>query len=304
MADSCQQQASQKVQGAFYRAFYSWGHLVGRRPCTVIWVTLLVAIAASARLILSFAGNALPSETEQDKLWVPQDAEAVDDKGRYDAIFNNTFRRNTMYFTTKPPGGNVLTSPILAEIRRFDLLVTQQLNATAFESGADGEALVDERGNAAVTYNDVCARSSIVLGRNLSDPDDEGGIPCVLFGHPFEAFYRIGGGVPRAPLWLPGDFNFDFTDAEINAILTAGRGPDKTLFPDSSNRTVNVQASYGGIERDPTTNAIVSAKSVSLTYLLGEHLDGTDERNAAIAWEDQLNSLVGSEWTEDCLSEG
>lgn len=287
-----QHACSAAVQRAFYDAFYKWGHFIGRRPCLVAFVALILGLFGSLRLVMAFIpGNGLPSVVEQDQLWVPQQAQAVSDKQKYDSIFTNTFRRNTVYFTTSPPGGDVLTSSVLKEIRRFDLMVTTQLNATAIGSGARGTELHDAKGHVAVEYNDVCAQSSVPLGRNLSDPNDEGGIPCILFGHPLEAFYRVGGvddGEPRDPLWLPGDFVFDFTDEEIRSIVTNKRGVDKTLFPDSSNRTINVEAAFGGIVRDPTTNAVLSASAVAMTYLLAEHPEG-DERNKAIAWEDQAS---------------
>ena len=54
---------------------------------------------------------------EQDQLWVPAKAQAITDKAKYDAVFSNTMRRNTLYFTAKG-GGNILKSPILAEIRK------------------------------------------------------------------------------------------------------------------------------------------------------------------------------------------
>ena len=118
-------------------------------------------------------------------------------------------------------------------------------------------------------------------------------MPCILFGHPLELWYRVA-----------NSFDFDYTDAEINAMVTSGRGIDSTLFPESSNRTVNIEATFGGITRDPTTNAVTGAKAIQMTYLLGEHPDGSDERNAAIAWEDQLNYLIGDAWTDPDLSQG
>lgn len=341
---------SQRINGAFYKTFYNWGHFIGRCPFLVMVISGLLGILGGARLA---AAPAFPIESvvEQEELWVPQKAQAVSDKARYDDIFTTTFRRNTIYFTTKPRGGNVLTSSVLSEIRRFDLMVTTSLNATAHVEGRTTTPLIDANGHPAVEYNDVCARSTIPIGRNLSDPDDEGGIPCILFGHPLEgarkssstrshhtfptparmpardvggtharfadgtagravfpAFYRVGGGTPRDPLWLPGDFNFDFTDAEINAILTAGRGPDKTLFPDNFNRTINVEASYGGITRD-ASGAITGATAVAMTYLLDQQPVGSAARMAADAWEDQLNILIGESpnggsWTYPDLSEG
>ena len=202
----------------------------------MILVSFALALLGSVRLIIS-PRFPMPAVVEQDELWVPQEAQAIDDKDRYDAVFSTTYRRNTLYFTTKPPGGNILTSPVLAEIRRFDLMVTEGLNATHYGRNRDGSGIpldfyVEDDGRHSVAgYEEVCAKMGINFGQNLSDPDDSGALGCLIFGHPLEAFYRVGGGVPRAPTWLPGDFVFDFTDDEINQIVTNKRGPDKTLFP-------------------------------------------------------------------------
>merc|ERR1719183_759067 len=118
---------------------------------------------------MSFSGNpqfALPQEVEQDKLWVPQTAAAIDDKNRYDAVFKTTSRRNIIYVTTKPWGGNVLPSSVLAEVRRFDMMVNNQLNATGHTAARKTLALVDALGNPAVHYDDVCAQSSSSFGGN------------------------------------------------------------------------------------------------------------------------------------------
>ena len=96
------------------------------------------------------------------------------------------------------------------------------------------------------------------FGRNLSDPNDAGPPNCILFGHPLELFYRVG-----------GIFDFDFTDAKILEIVNSGKGIDKELYPDTSNRTFNVEASYGGIEKD-ADGKIISASAIAYSYLLDE----------------------------------
>ena len=108
--------------------------VVGKRPLLVIFGSLLLAILCSIRLLLA-AKNPLPAVVEQDQLWVPQEAQAITDKNKYEAAFTTTYRRNTLYFTTKPQGGNILTSAFLKEVRRFDEMVTSGLlNATGAHS--------------------------------------------------------------------------------------------------------------------------------------------------------------------------
>ena len=209
----------------------------------------------------------MPAVVEQDELWVPQEAQAIDDKDRYDAAF----RRAGATRCTPPramPGGNILTSPVLAEIRRFDQMVGEGLNATHYGRNRDGSGIpldfyVEDDGRHSVAgYEEVCAKMGIQLRPEPLRPRRLGP-PPPLFGHR-QGLYRVGGGVPRAPTWLPGDFVFDFTDDEINQIVTDKRGPDKTLFPDSSNRTVNVDAIFGGIEKDEN-GKVTGAKSLAFT---------------------------------------
>ena len=110
--------------------------VVGKRPCVVIFVSLFLCIIGSIRLPLAIK-DPLPAVVEQDQLWVPQEAQAITDKNKYEEAFATTYRRNTLYFTTKPPGGNILTSAFLKEVRRFDEMVNGLLNATGYgNSGA------------------------------------------------------------------------------------------------------------------------------------------------------------------------
>ena len=122
-------------------------------------------------------------------------------------------------------------------------------------------------------------------------------------------------------------------------MLTAGKGPDTTLFPEGSNRTINVETSYGGITRDANGKitgkkaiamtylvccccrsdtaaacavyacAATGAKAIAMTYLLDEKPSYSEARYAAEAWEDQLNLLIGPSpngalWSYPDLSEG
>ena len=111
------QNCSASVNRAFYKAFYNWGHFIGRCPFLVIVLSGLLGVLGGIRLPLA-TRFPIESVIEQEDLWVPQQAQAVTDKARYDAIFTNAFRRNTIYFTTKPRGGNVLTAH--ARVGAFD----------------------------------------------------------------------------------------------------------------------------------------------------------------------------------------
>ena len=158
---------------------------------------------------------------------------------------------------------------MLAEIRRFDLMVTEGLNATHYGRNRDGSGIPldfyveDDCRHSVAGYEEVCAKMGINFGQNLSDPDDSGA-PGLIFGHPLEAFYRVGGGVPRAPTWLPGDFVFDFTDDEINQIVTDKRGPDKTLFPTRATARSTSTPSSAASRRTRTARSPAPSRSPSV----------------------------------------
>ena len=181
---SLQTKCSQPIQSAFYKAFYNWGSFVGKRPCLVIFASTVLCVLGAIRLPLAFV-TPLESVVEQDQLWVPQEAQAITDKNKYDAAFSTTYRRNVLYFTTKEKGGNILTSAFLKEVRRFELMVNDQLYATHF--GNTGREYIELKGTP-VTYEDVCAKAE-------SDPSGGGGASrCVSFGHPLELWYNTSGG--------------------------------------------------------------------------------------------------------------
>ena len=92
---SLQTKCSQPIQSAFYKAFYNWGSFVGKRPCLVIFASTVLCVLGAIRLPLAFV-TPLESVVEQDQLWVPQEAQAITDKNKYDAAFSTTYRRNVL----------------------------------------------------------------------------------------------------------------------------------------------------------------------------------------------------------------
>ena len=208
-----------------------------------------------------------------------------------------------LYFTTKPAGGNILTSSFLKEVRRFELMVNDQLTATHFGNsgprrGVYPELALDDASvsasGTAVTYDDVCAKADTPSARNASDPSGGGGASrCVSFGHPLELWYRRG---ERG-----GSYDFEFTDAQISARVDSGRGVDESLFP-VGGRTVNTGSIFGGISRD-ADGKVTGAKAMAFNYLLAQAPESTagngGAKDAAEAWEDQLNMLIGKKWCND-----
>ena len=276
---SCLESVSATVNGGFHRTFFKWGSFVGRNPCCVIWTTFLICLLLSARLFMSFGGSELPQESEQDRLWVPQDSVGIDEMHKYEATFSSAYRPSTVIFTEKS-GGNVLTSSVLAEALRFDRIVRTNLTARQY----DEVDLI----HAPVSYVSICGRTDVDAGDNTS-------ATCVghVSGHGLELWYSTS----------MGDFDFSYSDAQIAATVDSGRGIDPTLFPPGG-RSVSVESIFGGIERDPITNAVVSARSVRLTYLLMGGDRDTDPGNTVRGWEEELNRLVGSRFTYSGLSKG
>jgi len=301
---------SQRVQSAFYKAFYNWGSFVGRKPKLVIFASTVLCVLGAIRLPLAIAFP-LESVVEQDQLWVPQEAQAITDKNKYDAAFSTTYRRNVLYFTTKPAGGNILTSDFLKEVRRFELMVNEQLYATHFGNSGPSrggsypeldlnDASVSASG-ISVSYDDVCAQADPSSGaRNLAEPSSGevggGASRCVSFGHPLELCYRSGD--------RGGSYDFEtqsLTPAEISARVDSGRGVDESLFP-AGGRTANTGSIFGGISRD-ADGKVTGAKAMAFSYLLAQANESSagngGAKDAAEAWEDQLNMLVGKKWCND-----
>ena len=61
--------------------------------------------------------------------------------------------------------------------------------------------------------------------------------------------------------------------------------------------TFNVEATFGGLEYD-ADGKITKATAIAYSYLLEEAAEGSADRTAAVAWEDQLNILIGPKWTD------
>lgn len=289
---------SQPIQSAFYKAFYNWGSFVGRKPKLVIFASTVLCVLGAIRLPLAIAFP-LESVTEQDELWVPQEAQAITDKNKYDAAFSTTYRRNVLYITSKKDGGNILTSAFLKEVHRFEQMVNEQLYATHFGNSGpsrDGSypKLKLDDGSPGMSYDDVCAQADTPSG--AGSESGSGGVSasqCVSYGHPLELWCRMG---ERGCSYD----DFEYTDAEISALVDSGRGVDESLFPrEVGGRTVNTASIFGGISRD-ADGKVTGAKAMAFTYLLAQAPESTagngGAKDAAEAWEDQLNMLIGKKW--------
>ncbi|KAL3916707.1 MAG: hypothetical protein SGPRY_006704 [Prymnesium sp.] len=156
----------------------------------------------------------------------------------------------------------------------------------------------DEWTEGNVTFSDICVRLLCAL----------------LVRDPLELF-----------AWANGTYSFGFTDAEVGPprcgrgepkcqglvhfsgrcaplqildIVNSRVGIDPALFPAAANRTVNVDSVFGGIERDGS-GRITSAEAISLSYTLNNDERDSIEDKQGFAWEEQLNYMIGPEWTDN-----
>ena len=287
---------SAAVHHGFYLAFYAWGEYIALHPKRVIGVSLAVSLVCMARLLPFF--GPLANELEVENLWVPQGARAYADKLTYDAAFSTSFRRNYLYLTTKPRGGNVLASGVLKELLRLDTLIKHNVTASTTATRR-GYASLTRGGGAPLRYADVCVTRSSVSSGAVSFSAERSAVGtfggwgsggdetnCLEFGNPLELFYD-----PETDV-----YHLDQTDAEIAAIVDSGRGVSELLYPAWSNRTFDVSASFGGIERD-AAGRVVSAKAIGIAYLTQDGPEDGAIDEAASAWEDQLNYMIDPIWS-------
>lgn len=247
------------------RSFYAaWGHFVGRKPKTTICMSIGLAFLLCLRLFLIPAVGPLPEEVRQEYLFAPQDSLGFKDMQRYDSTWGEGYRRNVIYFTTQPKGGNVLTSAVLTEIRRFAALVENNVTT----SGGLGKTFEQSYGR-----RDLCAPP----GARPS---------CTFINYALELFYMSDS----------DSYNFDFTDAQIAAIVSSGVGIDPALFPPGSNRTLETESLLGGLGYDDA-GTLVSAQAIALYYFNEGVEDDSHEETITEMWEEQVNYLVGPEWT-------
>ena len=71
----------------------------------------------------------------------------------------------------------------------------------------------------------------LLIEEAAAAPSGGGGASrCVSFGHPLELWYNTSGAGG-------GSYNFEFTDAEISALVDSGRGVDESYASEGSNRS-------------------------------------------------------------------
>ena len=198
-----------------------WGEVVARRPLSIVGITSVISLLLMTRLFMAASGKRpLDTEVEAEKLWVPQDCQAMRDKDKYTAAFGETARRNYVYFTSSDDDSSVLTPAIFDEIAAFDDTVRTRLTASAYKSAQKMEDLELEDGSP-VGLADLCDSPP-------GCPDDSS---------PLNLLDKGSDGKPTTD---------GLSEAELLARVNAGG--------------YNVGATFGGIEYADDGTTITSAK--------------------------------------------
>ena len=141
-----------RVNGRLMGFFYNMGYSIGTRPISWALVTLLLCIILSAGI--AFPG--LKNENRGEKLWVPSDTEAQDDKVFVDSYYGSEARFGEVIVKAEG-GGNVLTPIIFGQV-------------ATLVAGIEATSIMYEGKN--VTWNDQCYKFG----------------PSCAISHPLKAF--------------------------------------------------------------------------------------------------------------------
>ena len=101
---------NQIVESSLQSAFEYGGNVIGRRPKCAIFASLIFAIVCMMGM------NNFVTEDRPDKLWIPQDTEAQQDKEKYDVYWPFLIRIEDMVVVPKVSSSNVLERANLEEV--------------------------------------------------------------------------------------------------------------------------------------------------------------------------------------------
>ena len=127
MSKSIFARTSEAVEGFLQSGFYAFGKIVGERPATSISCSLVFAV-------LCFLGlGSFTIEDRPDKLWIPQDTQAMDDRQKYEVYFPSFVRVEELLITCEREA-NVLSRDCLSEaldmwddIERINVTVNNEI---------------------------------------------------------------------------------------------------------------------------------------------------------------------------------
>lgn len=127
------------------RSFYALGIRLGERPYLVILACLLVTSAMSMGMLVA------ESETEVDKLWIPQESVSIDQKAFVEGNYGFETRRQTFIITgAGDPGTDILDKDhLLAALDiHNEIIATEQSISSALAANNNGSSVV--------SFQDVC----------------------------------------------------------------------------------------------------------------------------------------------------
>ena len=147
---------------------------------------------------------ATAAQTRSEYLFAPQDSEGFHDMNRYKDTWGYAQTRiSELIVTTKVKGGNVLTASVLKEAQRLDSLVSDHVFASS--------GLTEDEPTGRQPFGRTYGRADLCYPR-ASRP------ACQMINSALELFYKAD-----------GTYNFEYSDAEIAAIVTLPPSPQPLI---------------------------------------------------------------------------
>ena len=115
---------AETVDSAMYSQYKRLGENVARRPCLTMGLSFFVFVLTVLGAVFNFE-----TESRGEKLWIPQDTKALDDRDVYETYFPRNARYNTVVLEVVDPSDSMLTKDVLTKV--FELFDTLQEHRTS-----------------------------------------------------------------------------------------------------------------------------------------------------------------------------
>ncbi|CAG9462334.1 unnamed protein product [Pedinophyceae sp. YPF-701] len=231
---------SDALAHAIDKAFFKLGGLVGRNP-------IKVAVGVFVFVLLWLAGLArFTNETRSEKLWIPADSEAQDDKVFAEEQYPSIVRPQVVLMSDTSSTRNVLTKQALDQMFNVDRAV----RAVAVPyTGPDGVTTTLTYANRCSTLGGACWVRGIL-----------------------EAFYDPATGDYNPDLWATTEAIVSRLNA---AEIRASTGERLSLFD---------LISEVGVERD-AQGRVVSSPAFRMAWFMRSNVGASDDDPESEAWE-------------------
>lgn len=230
--------------------FYNLGVMVATHPWKNMWAAIVAFLIFAA-----IASQTFEQESRGDKLWIPQNTQAVDDAAYADARFpRNSLVNNAMI--RKSDGSNVLTHATLSKLMDYQDAILGV--SVACDADVPCRPSFDANGDVVVTTGSGsgnCDFRNLCSATTYTDASSGAVATGCLFSSVLDFFADADGNYSRAIL----DNNTDVL-SYINARLAAGA----TRYDGSP---LSVGNSLGGATYD-SSGQLTGATVVQLAHLL------------------------------------